>query len=67
MKEEILSLCINGIELDDNREDYVEVIKDEIFQFNVGDEIEILKEIEVGLYAKDQKSYVIFDPKTYEV
>lgn len=46
--------------------DSVDVDYDCLTKFNVGDEVEILKEIEKGLFSEDQKSYVIYNPKTHE-
>lgn len=51
----------------DIENDMVEDIDyDCLANFNAGDEVEILKELPVDAYAKNQKSYVIYNPVNHE-
>lgn len=64
LNKTFLKLFLYDSEIDDD--DQVEVDYECLMRFNEGDPVEILKVIEPGEYAKDQKSYVIFNPKTKE-
>lgn len=63
LKRDFLMLHLYNDEIEDN---YVEVDEDCLFEFDAGTEVEILKEIPIGEYAKNQKSYVVFNPKNNE-
>ncbi|MDR6779496.1 hypothetical protein J2W98_003776 [Paenibacillus peoriae] len=63
VKKEFLSLFLYQDEIED---DYVEVDEDCLCTFDEGTKVEILKEVPIGEYAEDQKSYVIFNPLNKE-
>jgi len=59
-----MMLFLYGEDIDDDNR--VLVDEDCAFSFEEGDVVEVLKTLEVGEYAKNQKSYVIFHPVTKE-
>ncbi|MFS0855269.1 hypothetical protein [Paenibacillus taichungensis] len=63
LKRNVLMLHLFRDEIQD---DYVEVDKDCLFEFDAGTEVEILKEISIGEYADNQMSYVVYNPITNE-
>ena len=61
IKKEFLSLFLYEDEI--HEDDTVDVDYECLSKFEVGDEVEILKEIEAGAFSADTKSYVIYHPK----
>lgn len=63
IKIDFLTLFLYHDEIEDG---YVEIEDDCLCAFEEGDVVEILREIEIGGYANDQKSYVILNPANNE-
>lgn len=59
-------LCLFFYDDDIEEDNMVEVYEGNTSHFNVGDEVEILKELPVGSYSDNQKSYVVFNPRNHE-
>jgi hypothetical protein len=63
INENFLILFLYENEIDDG---CASVDYDCLVEWNIDDEVEILKEIKKGSYAKNQKSYVVYNPRTHE-
>jgi len=63
INRDFLRLFLYESEIEGN---YVEIDEECLIPFNEGDEVEILKELPIGAFAEDQKSYVVFNPRNNE-
>ena len=63
IKMEFLSLFLYEDEI--HEDDTVDIDYECLTKFEVGDEVEILKEIEAGAFSEESKSYVIYNPKNH--